>query len=1215
MEAKAKPKQRSKTSILRDLNKQVSLRAAAARKLQEQTLLSSVEQVSGTNSIKQGQSSRIPRPVRLGPSVSATREPTGTSIRNSRQDQLWRKYGQRWLKRVFGRVSPAHARYFYRRQLLKRSIEHRKDVWWESRREWRLIVRAECHNRYRLWRSVWLAWREYVALQRAEQSRLELATEHANASLMKMCWKGWRQFAAIRNTKKSIHQFCTAQADRASLSRSFLAWRTAYQRRLSHKHVQDQAGIHHGMVLKRRGWTRWLHTHDALQKCRGKALVVSNHHVTVLVAATLSAWQQYVLHRRQRQEEKVFAMTVWRNQVVSRALNTWFLAWRQRQVVAEHEEQICALGERAIKRRWFLQWQYAVAYREHKRQLVDRATDVFLVTLKRTALNHWVYYYRRQEAQRAAIDKATAFSNRQMLHRFWLKWLCRCESEEETRLVAATHRARTHRSKVMLRRCFRQLSDYAVYRRRRKAAYATADSHFAKRVLPKYFHQFQIYVHIQKQQAHRLLQAEDFRRENLLACFFYLWVSRAEQVSECQHTDHQAAEHHSSVLCVKYFGVWRDRYCKARQLLVLHERAVDEDEQRLCMWVLSTWRHALAERNHIQECTQKADMHHRRSTLSRPFQLWRQFIATKRGSYNRRQHAFQCWSLRKQRKAFEAWKTLFQARDAANQLALAYRQERSQKLLRNIVQLWHYWSRHKHNCHRMLNIGDNHHTSQLIAKVFVHWRNETQLATNARLVAHHRAEEAAELLKKGCQTRVLRAWHVLVRYRQRERWKHRLAKDMYCHVLLRKSLSAWRLFTKEQLSRKLSYQQALLHYASTLQQRSFNSWRHQVVVHDLERQKTVQALFFWSCCLRLKVLHAWRGYVLHRRERRRRYQQALVQHQNHLLTVGLVQWVAVGDDLARRRQEHVTAKHSKTAVLTLKCVWRCALHWRQWTRRRIQERCNTSQPPSVARGLNRNPLVRPHRVRFNTAPSPPPHRHLANIDVCRALHLDQDERKAIDQHTAQPHAVVAGLTTHPSMPSGRSAVEIFKQLVERRSSGSGLRTVPRQAVLASTRMPGVSAAANSEKGDESVQTKSTTSRVTSHSVMLSTAASPAIEQELLLLRPLARHDDLAQPSNVVAKDMPGPAASSVHTVHALRDPRPSHVACPGARSIPASSLYLPPPSAFVLDTTAALPVSSPAAHVSVQTSTRLTPAVIDCITVTPSTTGASSALLPPSAFT
>ena len=60
---------------------------------------------------------------------------------------LSRKYGVIWGEKVFGRVLPSAARRHCDRRLKRQSMTVWTQTWWRARREWKLNIRADCHNR------------------------------------------------------------------------------------------------------------------------------------------------------------------------------------------------------------------------------------------------------------------------------------------------------------------------------------------------------------------------------------------------------------------------------------------------------------------------------------------------------------------------------------------------------------------------------------------------------------------------------------------------------------------------------------------------------------------------------------------------------------------------------------------------------------------------------------------------------------------------------------------------------------------------------------------------------------------------------------------------------------------------------------------------------------------------------------------------------------
>ncbi|MEQ2157678.1 hypothetical protein GOODEAATRI_004126 [Goodea atripinnis] len=112
------------------------------------------------------------------------------------------------MHNTFGRVLPLDARCHYSRGVLRRAFERWRDDWWTSRREWSLMMRAECHYRVmfcvlleamaqracrlRLVRKCLSEWRKALSHKQKEERRLRAADHLAVQSTRRRALGRWR---------------------------------------------------------------------------------------------------------------------------------------------------------------------------------------------------------------------------------------------------------------------------------------------------------------------------------------------------------------------------------------------------------------------------------------------------------------------------------------------------------------------------------------------------------------------------------------------------------------------------------------------------------------------------------------------------------------------------------------------------------------------------------------------------------------------------------------------------------------------------------------------------------------------------------------------------------------------------------------------------------------------------------------------------------------
>lgn len=88
-----------------------------------------------------------------------------------------RKFLFIWIRKTFGRVTLSKARLAYKTRLVHKCWKVWNGIWWEARKEWGLGIRADLHNRYRLWNLVMAAWKTYTAERRVKSAKNQLALD------------------------------------------------------------------------------------------------------------------------------------------------------------------------------------------------------------------------------------------------------------------------------------------------------------------------------------------------------------------------------------------------------------------------------------------------------------------------------------------------------------------------------------------------------------------------------------------------------------------------------------------------------------------------------------------------------------------------------------------------------------------------------------------------------------------------------------------------------------------------------------------------------------------------------------------------------------------------------------------------------------------------------------------------------------------------------
>lgn len=232
------------------------------------------------------------RPSRI-PHLSR-RPPTSVRLRELRSRFLGRKFLALWRTKTFGRVTPSAALAFRRKQVLRAAFSRWFDLYWTERKEWRLRLRAECHDRLRLWQKTFGAWKSFTLKRRVSRARTDLARAHAAGVLRRKVLAAWRREADRRAARRRlVLAFRAEWLLRKCVRRWAIAAAAAKEER------QEEAAR-----LRERAWRRWRAAVEERRSEREGVRRAEAWREAVLKAKAMRALQDYVGRRRHQKVMK-----------------------------------------------------------------------------------------------------------------------------------------------------------------------------------------------------------------------------------------------------------------------------------------------------------------------------------------------------------------------------------------------------------------------------------------------------------------------------------------------------------------------------------------------------------------------------------------------------------------------------------------------------------------------------------------------------------------------------------------------------------------------------------------------------------------------------------------------------------------------------------------------------------------------------------------------
>ncbi|XP_052773983.1 protein SFI1 homolog [Mya arenaria] len=864
----------------------------------------------------------------------------GGRMKEIRIRHLARKYVRLWKRKVFGRVTPSQARHHYQRRLLRGTFRVWHLMWWELRREWRLVVRAECHFRFVQCQKVYRAWKMFIVQRRIRNAKTSVAEHHASKKLLQKAFSGWQEYVESRRDKSQANRAALSLQNTNVLRRCWARWVERYDVALHRQHMGTVALQFWAYRIQAQYWLVWQAKLNERRAGVMKYYRAVRHHNTTVVSRCFRALVQHWNHRAQKKQKKLYAERLYLQGLVEKSFRVWLSALEYRQMVHERQDRITSLAATFQKRRAFSHWRHYIILQRETYDAMAVAENHHRLKLLRLGFSAFRLCVVQKHLKVMRNKMADQFRYKHLLEWGWLTWLERCENKEELKMVTQSHAAWIFYRRLLLRKCFYQLQDYTEWRKHRQAQYARADAHFYMTEMPKYLFRIRVFVQLQKNERENMEKCEEFRTENLLARFFYLWVKQNELSREDRVNTHMAILHCEGKVKRQFFTVWKHKTTDALQEDKSMEFAAAHYHKELCRKHLLAWKGYIDFLKKSQQQAIEAARYHSRQIMKKCLIAWKQFTLAQRDKHRKQSRADKHHARKVCGRMVGMWLHYVDTQRAINARVEVMYQRKSQQLLRDSFHTWQDNVTLQKYERGTEGQAERHHTLHVLAKVFTAWHRYSAIHAYKKSETRQWVASAREHL----DTKVLQLYFDSWREHHSEhvdmRMKIGRAVSHHGNQVKVKVMQQWILFTKESVRKKLLRKQSDWFNGVRLTTWAFSTWRsaHSRAVD--EASKSGLALWHWSLMLNRKVLIGWYTYILERQEKKHRIACAMERRRSRLVRNGLSQWLRVADDMANMRKTFAVQQQAKSAYETYQVALRCGLHWKTWASKKWQSRGN-----------------------------------------------------------------------------------------------------------------------------------------------------------------------------------------------------------------------------------------------------------------------------------